>query len=206
MGNARGLKNRLCPRCSALTSHRTLYAMVTAEGKRRWTELFWACEMCRSLNHVILPSYNLGSASMATLSPLAVAVVKTLEQGPLHFELVTDLRRKQSPLPGHVFKAGVALTLEFLRGRGVVVPVLVQVRASTLGASTDHGLGKKPPQIVIQRLFHLVVSVRLAGKIPLMLNLRLNLGRFLILNIPLWLPLPDKFSFNGSQASLIDFR
>jgi hypothetical protein len=122
MGNARGLKSRLCPRCSALTPHRTLYARVTAEGKRRWTELFWACERCRSLNHVILPSYSLGSASVATPSLLAVAVVKTLEQGPLDFnELVADLRRKQPPLPGHVFKAGVALTLEFLRRRGVVV-------------------------------------------------------------------------------------
>ena len=122
MGNARGLKNRLCPRCNALTPHRTLYARVTAEGKRRWTGLFWACETCHSLNHVILPSYNLRSASVALPSPLAVAIVRDLEQGPLDFnELVADLRRTQPPPPGHVFKTAVALTLEFLRGRGIVV-------------------------------------------------------------------------------------
>ena len=122
MGNVRGLKNRLCPRCSALTPHRTLYSRVTAEGKRRWTGLFWACEKCHSLNHVILPSYNLGSASVALPSPLAVAIVRALEQGPLDFnELVADLRQRQPPLPGHVFKTAVALTLEFLRGHGVVV-------------------------------------------------------------------------------------
>ena len=122
MGNVRGLKNRHCPRCSALTPHRTLYSRVTAEGKRRWTGLFWACEKCCSLNHVILPSYSLGSASIALPSPLAVAIVRALEQGPLDFnELVADLRQRQPPLPGHVFKTAVALTLEFLRGRAVVV-------------------------------------------------------------------------------------
>ncbi|MDG6982308.1 MAG: hypothetical protein JRM74_02520 [Nitrososphaerota archaeon] len=59
---------------------------------------------------------------MALPSPLAVAIVRALEQGPLDFnELVADLRRTQPPLPGHVFKTAVALTLEFLKGHGVVV-------------------------------------------------------------------------------------
>ena len=122
MGNVRGLKNRLCPRCSALTPHRTLYVRTTVEGKRKWMGLFWACEKCHSLNHVILPSYNMGNASVALPSPLAVAIVRVLEHGPLDFnELVADLRLTQPPLPGHVFKTAVALTIEFLRGRGVVV-------------------------------------------------------------------------------------
>ena len=122
MGNVRGLKNRLCPRCSALTPHRTLYARTTAEGKRKWTGLFWACEKCRSLNHVVIPAYSLGRASTTLPSPLAVAVVMALAQGELDFnELVADLRRKQPPLPYHVFKTGIMLTLEFLRGHEVVV-------------------------------------------------------------------------------------
>lgn len=116
------MKNRLCPICSALTPHRTLYAGVTAEGKRKWTGLFWACEKCRSLNHVILPSCDLESASVVLPSPLVVAIVRALDQGPLDFnELMADLRRTQPPLPGHIFKTTVALTLEFLRGRRVVV-------------------------------------------------------------------------------------
>ena len=78
MGNIRGLKNRLCPRCNALTPHRTLYARVTAEGKRRWAGLFWACEKCHSLNHVILPVYSLGRLSSPLAAPLAVEVVKAL--------------------------------------------------------------------------------------------------------------------------------
>ena len=122
MGSVRGLKSRRCPRCSVLTPHRTLYTRMTVEGKRKWMGLFWACEKCQSLNHIVVPAYELGQASTTLPTPLAVAIVRTLEQGPLDFnELVTDLRRTQPPLPGHVFKTAVALTLEFLRGRGVVV-------------------------------------------------------------------------------------
>jgi hypothetical protein len=122
MGNVRGLKNRPCPICGALTPHRTLYARATVGGKRKWMCLFWACEKCHSLNHVSVPAYDLGRASVTLPSPLAVAIVRTLEQGPLDFnELVAGLRRTQPPLPGHVFKTAVALTLEFLKGRGIVV-------------------------------------------------------------------------------------
>jgi hypothetical protein len=145
MGNLRGLKNRLCPRCGTLTPHRTLYARVTVDGKRKWTGLFWACERCTSLNHVILPSYILGSASVTLPSPLAVAIVRALEQGPLDFnELVTDLRRKQPPLPGHVFKTAVALTLEFLRGHGVVVERPKDCTEEALEALRPRRLGVCP--------------------------------------------------------------
>jgi hypothetical protein len=145
MGNVRGLKNRLCPMCGALTPHRTLYARAIIAGKRKWMGLFRACEKCHSLNHVILPSYNLGSASVTLPSPLAVAIVKALKQGPLDFnELVTDLRRKQPPLPGHVFKTMVALTLEFLRGRGVVVEGPKDCTEEALEALRTRRLGVCP--------------------------------------------------------------
>jgi hypothetical protein len=145
MGNVRGLKKRLCPRCSTLTPHRTLYVRVTADGKRKWTGLFWACEKCHSLNHVILPSYIFGSASVTLPSPLAVAIVRTLEQGPLDFnELVTGLRRKQPPLPGHVFKTAVALTLEFLRGHGAVVEGPKDCTKEALEALKPRRLGVCP--------------------------------------------------------------
>ena len=121
MGDVRGLKNRLCPRCNALTPHRSLYARVTAEGKRRWMGLFWACEKCHSLNHVVLPLYSLGSLSSPLATLLAVRVVKALEEGPLDFnELVARLRQEQPPQTGHIFKAAVTTVLEFLKGRGVV--------------------------------------------------------------------------------------
>jgi hypothetical protein len=145
MGSIRGFKNRPCPICNSLTPHRTLYARVTAEGKRRWTGLFWACEKCHSLNHVIIPSYILGSASVALPSPLAVAIVKALEQGPLDFnELVADLRRTQPPLPGHVFKTAVDLTLEFLSNRGVVAEALKDRTEKALEALRPRRLGVCP--------------------------------------------------------------
>ena len=145
MGNVRGLKNRLCPRCSALTPHRTLYVRVTAEGKRRWTSLFWACEKCHSLNHVVLPVYSLGRLSSPLGTPLAVAVVKALEDGPLNFnELMACLRRKQSPQTGHIFNTAVTTTLESLRGRGVVTERQGDSTEGILGALRLGRLGACP--------------------------------------------------------------
>jgi hypothetical protein len=145
MGNLRGLKGRLCSRCGTLTPHRTLYARVTVEGKRKWAGLFWACAKCHSLNHVIIPAYSLGRASVMLPSPLAVAIVTTLEQGPLDFnELVADLRRKHPPLPGHIFKTGVTLTLEFLRDHGVVVEKSRDCTEKGLGALRSRRLGVCP--------------------------------------------------------------
>ena len=145
MGNVRGLKNRLCPRCSALTPHRTLYSRVTAEGKRRWASLFWACEKCRSLNHVVLPVYSLGRLCSPLATPLAVAVVKALEEGPLDFnELVARLRRKQPPQTGHIFKTAVTNILEFLKGRGIVVEKQGDRTEDILGALRLRRLGVCP--------------------------------------------------------------
>ena len=145
MGNVRGLKNRLCPRCNALTPHRTLYARVTAEGKRRWTGLFWACEKCRSLNHVVLPVYSLGRLSSPLATPLAVAVVKALEESPLDFnELVARLRREQPPQAGHIFETAVTTILEFLRGRGIVTEEQKDHTEDILGALRLGRLGVCP--------------------------------------------------------------
>ena len=145
MGNLRGLKSRLCPKCSALTPQRTLYARTTVEEKRKWIGLFWACEKCHSLNHVIVTAYNLECASATLPSPLAVAVVRALEQAPLDFnELVANLRRNRPPLPGHVFKTGVALTLGFLRDRGVVVERPKDSTEKALGTLRSRRLGVCP--------------------------------------------------------------
>lgn len=145
MGNVRGLKNRLCPECRTLTPHRTIYARATVEGTRKWLPLFWACTRCHSLNHVIVLAYHLGRASVTLPSPLAVTVIRALEQAPLDFnELVGNLRRRQPPLPGHVFKAGVALSLEFLRDRGVVIEMLSDCTEKALVALRSRRQGFCP--------------------------------------------------------------
>ena len=145
MGNVRGLKYRLCPRCSTLAPHRTLYARVTAEGKRRWMGLFWACEKCHSLNHVVLPLYSLGRLSSPLATPQAVAVVKALEEGPLDFnELVARLRRQQPSQASHIFETAVTTILEFLRGRGIVTEEQKDHTEDILGALRLRRLGVCP--------------------------------------------------------------
>ena len=121
MGNLRGLRTRLCPKCQEITPHRTLYVRATSNGKRRWFQLFWTCTQCNSLNHIVLPAYRLERASSPLPSALAVAVVNALEEGPLDFdELVTGLRRMHPADIRHIFNSEVALAVEFLKGRGAV--------------------------------------------------------------------------------------
>ena len=145
MGDVRGLKNRLCPRCNALTPHRTLYARTTAEGKRKWMGLFWACEKCHCLNHVVLPVYSLGRLSSPLATPLAVAVVKALEEGPLDFnELVARLRREHPTQTRHIFETAITTILEFLRGRGIVTETQGDRTENILGALRLRRLGVCP--------------------------------------------------------------
>ena len=121
MDSVRGLRTRLCPKCSEITPHRTLYVRATSNGKRRWFQLFWACMKCGSFNHIILPAYRLERASFPLPSALAVAIVNALEAGQLDSnELITTLRRLRSPEIRHIFNSEVALAVEFLKGRGVV--------------------------------------------------------------------------------------
>ena len=121
MGNLRGLRTRLCPKCREITPHRTLYVRATSNGKRRWFQFFWACAKCDSLNHIVLPAYRLERASSPLPSALAIAVVNALEEGPLDFdELVTRLRRRRPVNIRHVFNSEVALAVRFLKGQGVV--------------------------------------------------------------------------------------
>ena len=121
MGNVRGLRTRLCPRCEETTPHRTLYARTDSGGRTRWLQLFWACTRCGSMNHVLLPRYTLRSASLDLPSNLSVGIVNALQDGPLDFdELVAGMRRRRVSGVRHVFKADAAMTLEFLKGRGVV--------------------------------------------------------------------------------------
>jgi hypothetical protein len=85
MGNVRGLRTRLYPKCNETTPHRTLFMRTTNNGKRKWLQLFWSCTKCASLNHVVLHAYRLERASFPLPSALTVAVVNSLEEGPLDF-------------------------------------------------------------------------------------------------------------------------
>ncbi len=121
MGGIRGLRTRLCPKCKEMTPHRTLYVKTSAAGRTRWFQLFWACEKCGSLNHIVLPSYTLERASSQLPTALATGIVNVLQEGPLdRDELIVLLRKGQMPGVRHVFNSDVAMVLEFLKGRGVV--------------------------------------------------------------------------------------
>ena len=122
MSNVRGLRTRLCPKCAEVTPHRTLYLRATLGGRRRWVQTFWACTKCRSLNHIVLPAYKLERVAFPLPTPLAVAIVKALAEGPLNLaELITKVRREHPEEVHHVFNSEVILALDFLEGHGVVV-------------------------------------------------------------------------------------
>src|SRR2546425_13148610 len=98
MGSVRGLRTRLCPKCGELTPHRTLYVKTNTGGRSKWFQLFWACTMCGSLNHIVLPIYRLERVSFHLPSVLAIAVVNALEEGQLDLdELIVNLRKRQIP-------------------------------------------------------------------------------------------------------------
>lgn len=121
MGNVRGLRTRLCPKCNQLTPHRNLYTKTESGGRTRWLQLFWVCSECDSLNHVLLPRYRLESASAQLPSAMAIGVVTALADGSLDFgELVTALKLRRVPEVRHIFSSDVAMALEYLKGRGVV--------------------------------------------------------------------------------------
>ena len=138
MENARGLRTRLCPGCKEITPHRTLYVKAGWGGRQRWLQVFWACEKCGSLNHIILPSYRLQTVSRPLPSALATGVVKALEEGPLDLdELIMRLRKMQMPGVRHVFNSDVAMVLEFLKGRGVIAEEVRDRSAIVLGVLRD---------------------------------------------------------------------
>jgi len=138
MENARGLRTRLCPSCKEITPHRTLYVKARSGGKTRWFQLFWACEKCGSLNHIVLPNYTLQRASSPLPTALATGVVNALQEGPLDVdELIMRLRKRQMPGVRHVFNSDVAMVLEFLKGRGVVAEERKDRTARVLEALTE---------------------------------------------------------------------
>ncbi|HEV2137784.1 MAG TPA: hypothetical protein VGR53_03000 [Nitrososphaerales archaeon] len=121
MRNVRGLRTRLCPKCNLLSRHRTIYTRTESGGRTRWLRLFWACMLCHSLNHIIIPTYKLKRASLPLPTPLALGVVKALADEQLDFdELVANLRRRRAHGAGHIFSSEVAMTLDYLKGHDVV--------------------------------------------------------------------------------------
>lgn len=121
MRNVRGHRTRACPKCGGKTPHRTLYVKTRSGGKPRWFQLFWACDVCGSLNHIVLPLYRLQRVPPPVPSELAAAVVKALEGGPLDLdELRTRLKNARTASLRHVFDSDLAMVLEFLEGRGMI--------------------------------------------------------------------------------------
>jgi hypothetical protein len=117
MGNIRGLRTRLCPKCNEITPHRTLYVKT----RKEWLQIFWACAKCNSPNHIILPAYRLGSAASPPPSSLAEGIVNILCAGPLDLdELIMTLRKNRPVGVNHVFNSEVVMALEFLKRHGVV--------------------------------------------------------------------------------------
>ena len=122
MRNVRGLRTRLCPECNRLTRHRTIYTRTESGGRTQWLRLFWACTLCSSLNHIIIPTYKLKRASLPLPTSLAIGVVRALADEQLDFdELVASLRRRRAHGVRHVFNSEVAMTLEYLKGHDVVL-------------------------------------------------------------------------------------
>lgn len=134
MYNPRGLKSRLCLKCGALGPHRTLYARSEVGGRTQWLQLFWACETCNSLNHVIVPCYRVRFLPSSLPSSLAKAVVDTLQDHPLDFEeLLERLRRKGVEGVPHLFNSDLTMVLEFLKGSGIVTEDVVNRTHRALG-------------------------------------------------------------------------
>jgi len=153
MENVRGLRTRLCPGCKEITPHRTLYVKAGWGGRLRWLQVFWACEKCDSLNHIMLPCYRVETVSRPLPSALATGVAKALEEGPLDLdELIMRLRKMQMPGVRHVFNSDVAMVLEFLKGRGVVAQEPRDRTARVLDALRDRStesmrLGSCPAEL-----------------------------------------------------------
>jgi hypothetical protein len=144
MSNVRGLRTRLCLKCTEVTPHRTLYVRTTIDGKRKWLQLFWACIKCGSLNHIILPTYRLERTYSPLPSALAAAVVNTLDERPLDIdELVMTLRWKRVPAVSHAFTSEVALAIEFLKGRGMVSEESRDCTERTLESLRTQSAGSK---------------------------------------------------------------
>ena len=145
MGRPLGLKNRLCPSCRTMATHRTVYARATVEGKRKWFPLFWACMECESLNHLVIQAYSLVRPPSAIHAASNGPLVKALEQGPLdRNQLLAMLRRSKALGPGHVFKSEVTVALEDLTTRGVVAEAPRDVTARVFESLTGRRLASCP--------------------------------------------------------------
>lgn len=145
MDSLLGLKNRLCPNCRARTPHRTIYARATAEGKRKWLQLFWACTKCQSLNHVVVQAYSLTRPPSAHPSLSSGMLIRALESGPLdRNQLLADLRRNKNQGTSHVFQSEVAVALEDLRASGVVADAPRDVTAKALELLRGRRFGSCP--------------------------------------------------------------
>lgn len=138
MGNVRGHRTRACPKCGAKTPHRTLYVKTGSGGKPTWFQLFWACDVCGSLNRIVLPLYRLQQVPPPLPSELAAGVVKALEGGSLDLdELRTRLKNARTARLRHVFDSDLAMVLEFLEGRGIIAKEHRDRTAMVLGIMRD---------------------------------------------------------------------
>ena len=140
-----GLKSRYCPCCHVMTHHRTFYAQVTLDGRRRWIPLLWACTRCQTPSHVVVQEYSLALPSSALPSASRGAIVRALGKGPLAFnQLLADLRRNRTPETSHVFKFEVKTALEYLKANGTVAEALRDATETAFESLRGRRLGSCP--------------------------------------------------------------
>ena len=114
-----------------MTPHRTLYVRTETDGRLRWSEVFWACTDCDSLNRVVLPLYRLVSVPSELPSPLVALLVEALKAGPRDGDaLLLDLRRRRDQQVRHVSGLDVGMAIVYLKSRGVVAEETVDRTAS----------------------------------------------------------------------------
>ena len=133
MTEIRGLRTRFCRNCGSTTPHRTLYVKTETGGQSRWSQVFWACTDCDSLNRVVLPLYRLVSFPSELPSPLVALVVEALKAGPRDVdELLSDLRRRRDQQVRHISSLDVGMAIVYLKSRGVVAEETVDRTASII--------------------------------------------------------------------------
>jgi hypothetical protein len=131
----RGLRTRFCRNCGSTTPNRTLYVKTETGGQSRWSQVFWACTECDSLNRVVLPLYRLVSVPSELPSPLVALVVEALKAGPRDGdELLSNLRRRRDQQIRHISSLDVGMAIVYLKSRGVVAEETLDRTASIIDA------------------------------------------------------------------------
>jgi hypothetical protein len=116
-----------------MTHHRTLYVKTETGGRSSWHTIFWGCVECKSLNHVILPSYRLASIPSKSPAALVTGVVEVLREGPMNVsQLLAELRHRRNQAIRHVFSSEVLMAVEYLKAKNVVMEETIDLTEQTV--------------------------------------------------------------------------